>query len=218
MAERDHGAAPLPLRPPRPRPPPALPALPGRPEWERRLSRFSSCRASRASWATRSSTVAGPPGLGSTAERRVSRGGNPSPLPEDPRPQPTCCPGHHGEPSTARATRTLVRPQYLCPSHVHQTQGAQTTRIQVSWSPACVLCPRTALCQPPPATPRLRTAPDYQPVSCTINSPLTSSLCHRSCGQPHTDHQPVFCALKLTGPVVGTDLSDTQGQEPGAPS
>lgn len=63
--------------------PVALPPLPGRPQWERRLSRFSSCRASRASWATRSSVVAGPPGPGSAA-KEIRRRGGPSPLPAGP--------------------------------------------------------------------------------------------------------------------------------------
>lgn len=72
---------PFPRRQPRPLRGPAparsrpgrLPPLPGLTPWERRLSRFSSFRASRASWATRSSAVAGPPGLGSAAKRAVSR-------------------------------------------------------------------------------------------------------------------------------------------------
>lgn len=88
----------------------ALPPLPSRLQWERRLSRFSSCRASRASWATRSSMVAGPPGLGSEA-REESEEAAPALPPQDPRPQPTCCPGPQGEPSTVRATCTLVQPQ-----------------------------------------------------------------------------------------------------------
>lgn len=59
-----------------------LPLLPGRTAWARRLSRFSSSRASRASWATRSSTVAGPPGLGSVAEKRISRDAASVPAPD----------------------------------------------------------------------------------------------------------------------------------------
>lgn len=105
-----HATAPV----PQPRLSP-LPPLPGRPQWERRLSRFSSCRASRASWATLSSTVMGPPGPGSAAER--IRGGSPalssrtpSPPPQDRWPQSTCC--HHDEPSTVGATYTLLQPQH----------------------------------------------------------------------------------------------------------
>lgn len=50
------------------------PPLPGWPECESRLSRFSSCRASSASCATRSSEAEGPPGLGSGRTGRSPNG------------------------------------------------------------------------------------------------------------------------------------------------
>lgn len=101
------GPAPSPPPPLYPHPPPShpppapatgrLPPLPGRTPWERRLSRFSSFRASRASWATRSSAVAGPPGLGSAAKRTVSRNAASVPDPGSPA----------SESSTSGATRVL---------------------------------------------------------------------------------------------------------------
>lgn len=69
-----------------------LPPLPGRPECESRLSLFSSCRASSASWATRSSEAEGPPELGSVQRRGSVR--QQSPLHTTPAHHPCTSPLH----------------------------------------------------------------------------------------------------------------------------
>lgn len=168
----------------------ALPALPGQPEWERRLSRFSSRRASRASWATRSST-AGPPALRSAAEETVSEEAAPAPSP-----QPPHCSGHHSYPSTARAVWTSVQSQHhnRAPgspsSSPRQHPSCQTPSSGYPHHPRPG--PRPSSCVPGP-----RTAPPRPPADAPcpkVDSPCSGSgRWHWTNSQPH--HLP---SLNLT--------------------
>lgn len=76
VVERDYGVALLFFYSFRSRSSFVLFVLFGRSEWERRLSRFFSCRVFRVFWVTRFFIVVGFFGFGFTVERRVSRGGN----------------------------------------------------------------------------------------------------------------------------------------------
>lgn len=125
---------------PRQSQPLTLPPLPGLPECESRLSRFSSCRASSASWATRSSEAVGPPELGSVQRKGSVRQ---QPLHSTlhhptlhPTPPPHSTPTSPGylvslEPSEPRhpelAPRRPSFALHLDPAAGHQTQDTQTS-------------------------------------------------------------------------------------------
>lgn len=143
----------------RPRPLPPLPVLT---EWERRLSRFSSCRASRASWATRSSTVAGPPRLGSAAERTVSRASGTGPLAVQDLVGSPVLQGHRQAAppqGRGRAMGEPTPPHTWSPAAGHQPQCTPVSPNPGPWPPACAcaLKPSGPAVGPTSAASRART-------------------------------------------------------------
>lgn len=132
---------------PRQKQPLTLPPLPGRPECESRLSRFSSCKASSASWATRSSEAEGPPGLRSVQRKGSAR--------QQPSLHSILTPTGHlvslepSEPKHPELTPRRLSPALrLGPAAGYQTQDTQTSHSGLLDAQPRSLCEQTPICPP----------------------------------------------------------------------